>query len=397
MNPMSRFAYDVNDSDEIRLEKQSIFLVACSCCIAGVLWSLTYLHFFGPGLVTALPLVFSTVVGSALVVSHLRRDHRFAIYAQLIGIIYVPTMLQWNIGGAFDSGLVIAWGLCGPITALMFFSPAKSAFWLGLYLLNIVITAVADDRFAAQALQVADDTRVLFFLMNLGVSAIVVFVFASYFVATAIKERSKANQLLLNILPASVAQTLKRRSGVIAEHHENVSVLFADIVDFTRYAAQTSPQELVSRLNSIFIRFDDLAAGQGLEKIKTIGDAYMVVGGAPQPAPAHLEAMARLALQMIETVRDLNRAQGTNFAIRIGLHCGPVVAGVIGKSKFAYDLWGDTVNVASRMESSGRENSIHVSEAVHEALQDRFLFEERATVELKGKGVVKSFFLLGER
>lgn len=395
MGLLSRFAYDAEDSDETRLEKQSIFLVAVSCCVAGLIWSATYLHFFGPGLNSLLPLVFVALVGSALVVSHLTRRHRFAIVAQIVGILYVPSLLQWNIGGVFDSGLVIAWALCAPIIALMFYSLRQSAVWLLLYLFNLVITVVFDDFFASRAQVLTQDTRTLFLLMNLGVSAAVVFIFASYFVSTAVSERQEANRLLLNILPKPVAQALKQRRGVVADHHHDVSVLFADIVGFSAYAGQISPQDLVSQLNQIFVRFDDLVQRHGLEKIKTIGDAYLVVGGAPQPSADHVAKVALLALDMLDSVKAVSKSDGSAFAMRIGLHCGPVVAGVIGKSKFAYDLWGDTVNVASRMESTSTENTIQVSQAVRDRLEGRFVFDRREPIEIKGKGVVQTYYLRG--
>ena len=204
------------------------------------------------------------------------------------------------------------------------------------------------------------------------------FIFASIFVTSAVSERENANRLLLNILPLKVAQLLKSREGVIAERYDDVSVLFADIVDFTRYARAKPPDQLVTKLNEIFFRFDELTDHAGLEKIKTVGDAYMVVGGVPEPKSGHAETIAFLALDMLSTIKEIEREEGAPFSLRIGIHIGPVVAGVIGKRKFAYDLlWGDTVNIASRMESSGTANTIQVSEAVYEILKDKFQFKKR--------------------
>ena len=187
---------------------------------------------------------------------------------------------------------------------------------------------------------------------------------------------------------------MKTRAGVIAEQYDDVSVLFADIVNFTQYAGAVSPSQLVTKLNEIFFKFDELTDRYGLEKIKTIGDAYMVVGGLPEPKPDHTETIAALALDMLSTIKDIERADGVPFSLRIGIHSGPVVAGVIGKSKFAYDLWGDTVNIASRMESNGTVDSIQVSDAVYRVLQDKFSFRKRGTVDIKGIGAVETYYLL---
>ena len=257
-----------------------------------------------------------------------------------------------------------------------------------------MITVVFDDFFSMHGHQVAENTKIFFFVMNLCVSSLVVFVFASYFVTSAVSERENANRLLLNILPLKVAQLLKSREGVIAEKYDDVSVLFAYIVDFTRYSRAKPPDQLVSKLNEISFRFDELTDRAGLEKIKTVGDAYMVVGGVPEPKSRHAETIAVLALDMLSAIKEIERDEGASFSLRIGIHIGPVVAGVIGKSKFAYDLWGDTVNIASRMESSGTANSIQVSEAVYGILKEKFQFKKRGTVDIKGVGPMETFYLL---
>ncbi len=199
-------------------------------------------------------------------------------------------------------------------------------------------------------------------------------------------------RLLLNVLPASIAEKLKQQTGIIAERFDDVSVLFADIVGFTPLSARLSPAELVELLNRVFSGFDELAGRHGLEKIKTIGDAYMVAGGLIEPNPHHLAAMAAMALAMHENVRQMNGASG-GLSLRIGLHAGSAIAGVIGIRKFIYDIWGDTVNTASRLESHGAPGRIHVSDVVFQRLQGRFTFEARGTIELKGCGPMQTYFL----
>jgi adenylate cyclase len=199
-------------------------------------------------------------------------------------------------------------------------------------------------------------------------------------------------RLLLNVLPASIADKLKQQVGIIADRFDDASVLFADIVGFTPLSARLSPTELVESLNHVFSGFDELADHHKLEKIKTIGDGYMVAGGLIEQNADHLAAMATMALAMHDNVRNMNSEFG-HLSLRIGLQVGSVIAGVIGIRKFIYDVWGDTVNVASRLESHGSPGRTHVSEMVFERLQGRFAFEERGTIELKGRGPMNTYFL----
>ncbi|MGZ3418029.1 MAG: adenylate/guanylate cyclase domain-containing protein [Polyangiales bacterium] len=202
-------------------------------------------------------------------------------------------------------------------------------------------------------------------------------------------EQRKSEALLLNILPARIAQRLKNETSAIAEGCSDVSVLFSDIVGFTKLSQQVTPEELVRRLNVVFTRFDDLAEELGLEKIKTIGDAYMVVGGLEGRRGDHARKIAEMALGMQKAIREVDASLG----IRVGIHTGPVVAGVIGKKKFSYDVWGDTVNTASRMESHGVPGEIHVTEETKLRLEDHFAFECRGELEIKGKGPMTTYLL----
>lgn len=211
------------------------------------------------------------------------------------------------------------------------------------------------------------------------------------------EEQAKSEQLLLNILPGPIANRLKLKSDVIADSFPEVTVLFADIVDFTRLSASVSPNEVVTLLNSIFSRFDELAEKHGLEKIKTIGDSYMAVGGLPTPNAQHAEAVAEMALDMRGTLSGRIRSTGSLVTVRIGIHTGPVVAGVIGQKKFSYDLWGDTVNIASRMESLCVNGRIQISAETHKRLKDKYTFEERGLVQVKGWGEMLTYFLTGRQ
>jgi adenylate cyclase len=208
-------------------------------------------------------------------------------------------------------------------------------------------------------------------------------------------ERRKSEALLLNILPSTIAARLKRSPGTIADRHADVTVLFADLRGFTPLAAKLSPEESVTLLNRIFSSFDRIADRYGVEKIKTIGDAYMVAGGLIRPAEDHAESVADLALDFRAEIETLSREFQEPLSIRIGIHTGPVVAGVLGLRKFTYDLWGDTVNLASRMESHGVPGQIQVTESVRQRLAGSFAFEPRGDLEVKGRGTMRTYFLLG--
>lgn len=209
-------------------------------------------------------------------------------------------------------------------------------------------------------------------------------------------EREKSERLLLNVLPASIATRLKDNPGTFAQGFGNVTILFADICGFTQLSSRVSPEQLVEWLNDIFSRFDRLTEEYGLEKIKTIGDAYMVVGGVPNQLPNHAAAVADLALAMQREIACFDTFAGVRIQVRIGINTGSVVAGVIGLRKFAYDLWGDAVNVASRMESSGKPGWIQVSPSTYEMLRGEYVFERRGSIEIKGKGKMTTFWLLGK-
>ena len=208
-------------------------------------------------------------------------------------------------------------------------------------------------------------------------------------------EREKSDRLLLNVLPAPIAERLKKGETSIADQYPEVTVLFADLVGFTALSAVIEPAEVVRLLNEVFTAFDFLAAKHGLEKIKTIGDAYMAVAGLPVPRQDHASAAALMALAMQREIEDFNLGYHTSLRMRVGLNSGPVIAGIIGRNKFIYDLWGDTVNVASRMESMGVPGAIQVTDATRELLENHFRFEKRGPLQVKGRGAMAAWLLLG--
>jgi guanylate cyclase len=243
----------------------------------------------------------------------------------------------------------------------------------------------------------------IFFVMNLGCTSTVAFVLLHYFVAqrdTNLRllhlEQDKSENLLLNILPKQIADILKNESRTIANQYNDVSVLFADIVNFTPMSALLTPSGLVELLNNVFLYFDELVERYDLEKIKTIGDCYMVAAGVPRPRLDHACVLAQMALD-VQTYFSSQEFGGKHLAIRIGINSGSVVAGVIGRKKFIYDLWGDTVNTASRMESQGVSGQIQITETTYRLLKDEYICEPRGRVMVKGKGEMEVWHLIGKK
>ncbi len=339
---------------------------------------------------------------SLLAFYHFRR-FEYSTFTQLAMLLIMPFLMQWIIGGFEASSGVAIWAILSPVGALLILGRRPSTPWFFLFFALVLVSWGLNDLFAGYALPIPKHTRQAFFLMNVcGVASILYFVMRyfetqkSRFMGMLELEQAKSERLLLNVMPKSIAERLKNDTGRIADSYESVTIMFADLVNFTQISAGVSPAELVEMLNQVFSRFDWLAEKYGLEKIKTIGDAYMVVGGAPNLREDHAEAVANMALEMRQVLDEVSAESGRQLLMRIGINSGPVIAGVIGTSKFSYDLWGDTVNMASRMEQYGIANAIQVSESTCRLLQGRFGFERRGLINVKGKGEVEAYLLLGK-
>ncbi len=315
------------------------------------------------------------------------------MYAVVFGVI--ATSLSTHIfSGGFQSGVEVAvWMMLGPITAALVTRVRFTVVTTVIYIAAVILAAYLEPFSQSIAPALDLNTRMQIAAGNLIMMGLVATASALYLMFQVERYRRRADDLLLNILPGPIAARLKENPETIADGYSEVSVLFADIVDFTTLSSSADPVEIVSLLNDIFSSFDDLAAKHGLEKIKTIGDAYMVAAGVPDPRPDHAEAIAEFAIDMLEAVKDHEGFHGEPIRLRVGINTGPVVAGVIGRQKFIYDLWGDAVNVASRMESNGLTNQIQVTEAVKEKLSGRYQFREREPIYIKGKGTMVTYIL----
>ena len=294
------------------------------------------------------------------------------------------------LGGLVPSDLVILFGSLVVIGALIVLTTRAAFLWFLAYGLTLVLAVVLPERI--EPLYVVEGSPAGIAGTIVGVT---VFVFASmaYFVRQRVRLQKESDDLLHAILPDEIAQRLKSDRTMIADAHESASVLFADVVGFTPMSATMSPPELVGLLNAVFTTFDGFVEELGLEKIKTVGDEYMVAAGVPRGRSDHAHAIAELALR-IRDHTERHRFHGHDISLRIGINSGPVVAGIVGTHKFAYDLWGDVVNTASRMESEGVAGSIQVTPATYELIRDEFVCEPRGVISVKGKGDMNTYILV---
>jgi class 3 adenylate cyclase len=385
-----------NDPEEIRLQKATLTLVAVIVTVLSIVWVGTYFALGLPGQ-AAIPLTYQLVSIASLVVFARTKGYRVFRFSQLVLTILLPFLLQWSLGGYVASSAVSLWALEAAFGSLFFYNTRQAIPWFLLFLALTVISGFADPLVAQHAAAIPTPVRTAFFVLNVIGVSVTTYLLLQYAVRARDAALASSERLLLNVLPKAIAERLKRDAGVIADNYDDVTVVFADVVDFTPFTERTAPERVVGVLDEIFSAFDGLAERLGLEKIKTIGDAYMVVAGLPQPRSDHAEAGAEMALAMQEELGRLRTALDLDLTLRIGMGCGPVIAGVIGRRKFIYDLWGDTVNTASRMESSGLPGRIQVTEAVFERLDSAYDFEARGEVEIKGKGLLRTYLLTGRR
>ena len=348
-------------------------------------------------------LIFALLMLLGLILFGVTRRHFYFYWLSwvLIGLISGPLGAVLAGNSLLDNSPVV-WGFLAPLFAMVVGSPRQAVPWFVAFFLVAVGTI-----FLQAYLQIPNSltlpARIGAAIFNLGGFLLFIFLTLYYFISQrdlAFRllrgEQEKSEALLLNILPADIAAILKNDNRTIADYHEGASILFADVVNFTPMSAQMTPTELVELLNEIFSRFDALVEKYGLEKIKTIGDCYMVAGGVPRPRRDHAQALVRLALEMQAFVAG-REFRGQAISFRIGVNSGPVVAGVIGRKKFIYDLWGDAVNTASRMESHGSGGAVQITRATHELIKDEFVCEPCGTVNVKGKGEMEIWHVNGSQ
>jgi adenylate cyclase len=315
------------------------------------------------------------------------------VHAMFLVVLAGPLLDTAMFGGLFPSGLVVVFGLDVALGALLAIGVWAGVGWFGVFVLS-VLYAVAIPHWVEPIYKLNDPTgNAAFALIATGILTMAVMI---YFVRQRDRFQQRSDDLLHAILPVHIAAQLKDNPGTIADDVPSASVLFADVVGFTPMSAAMSPGELVGMLDELFTIFDGFVTELGLEKIKTVGDAYMVAAGVPERRPDHAQAIAELALRMRDHVAT-NPVAGRRLAVRIGMSSGPLTAGIIGTHKFSYDLWGDTVNTASRMESEGVPGSIQISPPTYELVKDEFVCEPRGLIDVKGKDAMPTYLLISRR
>ncbi|HEX4780236.1 MAG TPA: adenylate/guanylate cyclase domain-containing protein [Usitatibacter sp.] len=379
------------------------FMMCAAALWLAVYWSMGYQYS------TAIPLIFQAL--SVVTIGlwwKLRRLYVFAV-VQLGLILFTPFAMQWSIGNFVTASGVSLWGLMAPVGAVTVLGTRQSMPWFFAWLFMTVMAGFFDYMITGVVSRIDLQTVAVFFVLNFAAISVMIYSLLWYFAAEKQKlrmqvdasheeirlEKERSERLLLNVLPPAIAERLKRNEVNIAQGHADVTVMFADIVGFTRMTEELSPVETVKILNDVFSIFDDIADKHRVEKIKTIGDAYMAAAGLDTGAQIHYaDAVANMALEMIAKVHEYRNRTGERVQIRIGIGTGPVVAGVIGKKKFIYDMWGDTVNVAFRLAADAPAEMIHVDLMTHRRLHNRFRFAPGKELEIKGKGRMQVFELV---
>jgi class 3 adenylate cyclase len=403
-----------DDADDVKLKKSLLMFAMGLTVAAPVLWLALY-GLMGQNLPASVPFGYQLVSLGTLAVYLVTRSFDLFRVLQLSLYLFFPFVLQWQLGDFITASGFVLWGLLAPIVAVLVYSPRDSIPWFVAYIVLIVAAAGADYYLFAEGAKpppVPPKTIVVFFALNFVAISSVVYFLLRYAAVERDKskermeeahrllqaEQERSERLLLNILPGPVAERLKMEDGTIADGFADVTVMFADIVNFTTLAEGMSPNQIFAMLNKVFSSFDSLAERHGLEKIKTIGDAYMVAGGLNDESSVNYsESIAQMALDMRDLLASDLSVNDHRLEIRMGIGTGPVVAGVVGKKKFIYDLWGDTVNLASRITAESVPGMVQVDVTTYRRLRNRFEFDPPKTIYLKGKGDTTVYTLRGRK
>ncbi|MEO8009862.1 MAG: adenylate/guanylate cyclase domain-containing protein [Betaproteobacteria bacterium] len=403
-------AIDASDSEDLRLRKTLLIFASGLMNLAAILWLLIYLA-MGLKLPTSVPLGFQIISTAVLIIFLRTRNFNFFRVAQLSLFLFFPFIIQWSIGSFVSSSGIALLALLAPVGAIVCYGPRESIPWFIAYVALTMLSGAFDYFLASgENYGIPMKTVAVFFVLNFTIISTMVYLLLRHFVQArdrfehalaeehdlVLAEREKSEKLLLSMLPGHVAERLKHHPGTIADGFADVSVMFADVVNFTRLAEELTPNQVVSFLDEVFTRFDRLAEQHGLDKIKTIGDAYMVVGGLTQSLPDYVDRVADMALEMIELTRSDPHMRRLGVQIHVGIATGPAIAGVIGATRFMYDLWGDTVNLASRLTSEAEPGAILVDKTTFRRLGQRYSCDAPQEIAIKGKGSTTTYRLSGK-
>jgi adenylate cyclase len=386
---------DPRDTTDERFRKRLLVGVAVIILPVAFVWGCLYWA-FGEEPVALTPWAY--VVGSALSLAVFARTRNVAFLrtSQLLLILVAPALGTVMVGGLRESSGVILWSLLAPLGAVALDRPARAWPWFAAFVTTVLLALGLAEVVRPDAADLPDGFVRTFDVLNIVVVSAVAMLLLVTFAQGRDAAQARVEALLLNVLPAEIAQRLQSDPNSIADHFDDASILFADVVDFTPLAGELDAREVVGLLDRLFTSFDELVDRHDVEKIKTIGDCYMVAAGVPTPRSDHAQALAELALEMRDCAKGC-LPDDTDMRLRIGISSGPVVAGVIGRRRFLYDLWGDTVNMASRMESHGTPDEIQITRSTWQLLRDDFVTEPIGLVGVKGKGGVETWRLVGAR
>lgn len=390
---LGRIGSDPADSPEVGLQKRLVLALTLGPAPAGAIWGLIY-YAAGAELASLIPGLYTPVALANTALFSFTRNLPLYRLSQLLLILLLPWLLMMSLGGFRDASAVVIWSALAPLTALMLDDLRGACFWLLAFVGLLMVSGFAQPHLPVQPL--SETLTTWLFVLNIGAVIGSIFAILYYFVLQRNFFQERSEKLLLNILPKEIAEALKQEPHTIAADHEAASVLFADVVDFTPIAATMTPLNLVELLNEVFQCFDELVEKYDLEKIKTIGDCYMVASGVPRARPDHAQAIVLLALDMQQAVAS-HRFGGRHLDFRIGINSGPVVAGVIGRKKFSYDLWGAAVNVASRMETYGHRGAVQIARSTYELIKNDFLLEPKGIVQVRGIGELEIWHVLSRK
>jgi adenylate cyclase len=386
---------DPRDSSDERFRKRLLVGIAVLILPIGFVWGCLYYAFDEP---TVALTPWGYVAGSIISLAVFARTRNFAFLrtAQLLLILVLPALGVILLGSLDESSSVIVWSFLAPLGAVAFDRPNRAWPWFAAFVVTIVLSLALAEVVRPDAADLPNAFVRTFDVLNIVAVSFVAMLLLVTFARGRDVAQARAEALLLNVLPAEVAERLQSDPHAIADHFDEASILFADVVDFTPLSSRLDARQVVGLLDRLFTSFDELVDRYDVEKIKTIGDCYMVAAGVPRERPDHAQALARLGLDMIDCAKTCLPDRG-DLRLRIGISSGPVVAGVIGRRRFLYDLWGDTVNMASRMESHGSPDEIQITRTTWELVRDDFVTEPLGLVDVKGKGEVETWRLVRQR
>jgi adenylate cyclase len=388
---------DPRDTADERFRKRLLVAVALIILPVALVWGCLY-WVIGERAVALTPWAYASGSAISLAVFARTRSLGFLRTAQQLLILVAPALGTVMLGGLDESSSVILWSLFAPLGAVAFDRPRRAWPWFAAFVVTVVLSLGLSEVVRPNGADLPEAFVRTFDVLNIVVVSLVAMTLLVTFARGREVAQARVEALLLNVLPAEVAERLQSDPNSIADHFDDASILFADVVDFTPLSSRLEAREVVGLLDRLFTSFDELVDRHDVEKIKTIGDCYMVAAGVPKERPDHAHALARLALEMCQCAKNfLPDGADRDLRLRIGISSGPVVAGVIGRRRFLYDLWGDTVNMASRMESHGSPDAIQITRSTWELLRDDFVAEPLGLVDVKGKGAVETWRLVGPR